>query len=131
MKRWNIPIALYLFLVFVSGAVVGALGYRAYNPPAARSGSAGRVNPEEWRRQYLNELQTRVNLTPDQVQKVNAILDDTDARFNQARDQHHQAIEQIKEYHRSKLRAIMTPEQLPKYEQFRTERDARTKASKK
>ncbi len=131
MKRWNLPIALYLFLVFVSGAVVGALGYRAYSPPSARSGSPSRVSPEEWRRQYLNELQSRVNLTADQVQKVNAILDDTDGRFNQARDQHHQAIEQIKEDHRAKLRAIMTPEQLPKYDQFRTERDARMKAQKK
>jgi hypothetical protein len=129
MKRWNLPIAVYLFLVFVSGAVVGALGYRVYSPPAARS--APRVSPEEWRRQYLNELQTRVNLTADQMQKVNAILDDTDARFNQAHDQHHQAVEQIREDHRAKLRAIMTPEQLPKYEQFRAEKEARMKSTKK
>lgn len=131
MKRWNVPIAVYLFLVFVSGAVVGALGYRLYSPPAARSGSAHRVSPEELRRQYVSELQSRVNLTADQLQKLNVILDDTDARFNQARGQHHQAIEQIKEDHRAKLRAILTPEQLPKYEQFRTEKDARMKAAKK
>lgn len=129
MKRWPIPIAVYLFLVFISGAVVGALGYRMYSPPSARS--EHRVSPEEWRKQYLDELTARVNLTPDQVQKVNAILDDTDARFNQARDQHHQAIEQIKEDHRNKLRALMTPQQLVKYEQFRAERDARLKATKK
>ena len=129
MKPWTFPIAIYLFLVFVSGAVVGALGYRMYSPPEARS--APRVSPEQWRKQYLDELTARVNLTPDQVQKVNAILDETDGRFNQARDQHHQAIEQIKEDHRAKLRALMTPEQRVKYEQFRTERDARMKAAKK
>jgi hypothetical protein len=39
MTRKNLPIALYLLLVFGSGAVVGALGYRTYNPPTARSGS--------------------------------------------------------------------------------------------
>lgn len=129
MKRWNLPIAVYLFLVFVSGAVVGVLGYRLYSPPAARS--APRVSPEEWRRQYLDELKSRVNLTSDQVQKVNAILDETDALFIRARGQHHQQIEQIKEDHRAKLRAVMTPEQLPAYDRFRAERDARMKAAKK
>ena len=128
MKR-SLPIALYLFLVFVSGAVVGALGYRMYSPPPARS--EHHLGPKEMRKQYLDELTARVNLTPDQVLKVNAILDDTDARFNQARGQHHQAVEQIKEDHRNKLRALMTPEQLVKYEQFRSERDARIKAAKK
>src|ERR1700690_3595421 len=129
MKRWNLPIAVYLFLVFVSGGVVGALGYRMYSPPSARS--EPRVSPEVWRRQYLDELRTRVNMTPEQLQKMNVILDDTDASFNQARDKHHQEIEKIKEDHRTKLRAILTPEQVPKYEQYRTERDARMKAAKK
>jgi hypothetical protein len=129
MKRWNVPIAVYLFLVFVSGGVVGALGYRMYSPPAARSEQ--RVSPEVWRQQYLDELRTRVNLTPDQVQKVNGILDDIDARFNQARNQHHQEIEKIREDHRAKLRAILTADQIPKYEQLRAERDARMKSSKK
>jgi len=128
MKR-NVPIALYLFLVFVSGAVVGGLGYRVYSPPSARSNQ--HVSPEEWRKQYLNEMQTRVNLTPDQLQKVNAILDDTDARFTGARQKHHEIVEQIREEHRAKLRALMTPDQLPKYEQFRAERDARSKAANK
>jgi len=129
MKRWTLPIAVYLFLVFISGAVVGALGYRMYSPPSARS--EHRVTPEQWRKQYLDELTARVGLTPDQVTKVNVILDETDARFNQLHDQHHQAMEQIKEDHRAKLRALMTPDQLVKYEQFRAERDARMKSGKK
>ncbi len=129
MKRWNLPIAVYLFLVFVSGGVVGALGYRMYSPPSARSEQ--RVSPEVWRRQYLDELRTRVNLTPDQMQKMNVIMDETDSSFNQMHERHHQEVEKVKEEHRAKLRAILTPDQIPKYEQFRAERDARMKASKK
>jgi hypothetical protein len=129
MKRWNLPIAVYLFLVFVSGGVVGALGYRMYSPPSARSEQ--RVNPEAWRKQYMDELRTRVNLTPDQIQKMNILLDQTDASFNQARAQHHQEIEKIREDHRAKLRTILTADQLPKYDQFRAERDARAKSTKK
>ncbi|HYL75739.1 MAG TPA: hypothetical protein VEU96_16120 [Bryobacteraceae bacterium] len=130
MKRWNPPIALYLFLVFVSGAVVGALGYRVYSPPSARS-NAPRISPEEWRRRFVDEMQTRVNLSTEQVQKVNAIMDETKTRFDQDRERHHHAVEQIRDEQRAKLRAILTPDQVTKYEQFRADRDAREKAAKK
>jgi Spy/CpxP family protein refolding chaperone len=126
MKRWNPPIALYLFLVFVSGAAVGALGHRLYSPPSARSG-APRLSPEEWRHQYLNEMQTRVNLSAEQMQKVNAIMDETKTRFDAAHDKHHQEVSQIRDEQRARMRALMTPEQLPKWEQLVAERDARSK----
>ena len=124
MKRWNLPIALYLFLVFVSGAVVGALGYRTYKPPTASSNS---TTPEAARRLYIQEMQTRANLTADQLQQVNAILDETRARFHAARDKHNQVIKQIGEQQRAKVRAILTADQLPKVEQFWQERDQRAK----
>ncbi len=124
MKRWNLPIALYLFLVFVSGAVVGALGYRTYKPPTASSNS---TTPEAARKQYLHEMQTRANLTDDQLQQVNSILDETRSRFHQARDKHNQIIKEIGEQQRAKVRAILTAEQLPKVEQLWQDRDQRAR----
>jgi hypothetical protein len=129
MRRWNPPIALYLFLVFVSGGVVGALGYRIYKPPSASSNA--RMSPEEFRRQYLLEIKTRVNLTDDQLQKVNAILDETRSRFHDARDKHNQIVKQIGEEQRAKMRTILAPEQLPKAEQFWQDRDQRPKQNKR
>jgi hypothetical protein len=129
MKRWNPPIALYLFLVFISGAVVGALGYRTYKPPTASSNA--RVSPEEFRRQYLQEIKTRVDLNDDQLQKVNAILDETRSRFHDARDKHNQVVKQIGEEQRAKMRATLAPEQLSKAEQFWQDRDQRNKQNKR
>lgn len=129
MKRWNLPIALYLFLVFVSGAVVGALGYRTYKPPTASSNSP--LTPEDARRQYISEMQTRANLTDDQLQQVNAILDETRTRFHEARDKHNQVVKEIGEQQRAKVRAILTAEQLPKVEQLWQERDQRAKQNKR
>lgn len=129
MKRGNFPIALYLLLVFVSGAVVGALGYRTYKPPSASSNA--RVSPEEFRRQYLQEIKTRVNLSDDQLQKVNAILDETRSRFHDAREKHNQTIKQIGEEQRAKVRAVLAPEQLPKVEEFWRDRDQRNKQNKR
>ncbi len=125
MTRRNLPIALYLFLVFVSGTVVGALGYRTYNPPTAKS--AARVSPAEWRRQYLDEMRTRLNLTDDQMQKLNVILDQTSARFQEAREKDNQAIRQIREEHFARVRTILTADQLPKYEKLHAEREERAR----
>jgi hypothetical protein len=132
MTRKNLPIAFYLLLVFVSGSVVGALGYRTYNPPVARSGSVNTPPPaSEWRRQYIEESKARLNLTDDQMQKFTAILDDTDARFRQVREQENQLIRQIKQEHVERVRTILTADQIPKYEKLHAEREAKQKLEQK
>ncbi len=133
MKRWTFPIALYMFVVFVSGSVVGALGYRLYSPPTARSGTSGtpKLSPEEWRRQNIEEMRQKLNLSPDQLQKVNTVYDETHSRFEAAHQGHNQEVKQIREEHVAKIRALLTPEQLPKYELLRAEREQRDKGRKK
>ena len=117
---------LYLLLVFASGAVVGALGYRTYNPPVART-----INtpppPGDWRKQYMEESKARLDLTKDQVTMLSAIMDDTESRFRQARERENQEIGQIRDEHIAKVKMMLTPEQLPKYEQLHAEREARAK----
>jgi len=119
-------IIFYFLLVFVSGAVVGALGYRTYNPPTARTVNAP-PSPTEWRRQYMEESKTRLNLTDDQITKLSTILDETDARFRQAREQENQEIRRIREEHFARVRAILTADQLPRYEILHKEREERGK----
>jgi Spy/CpxP family protein refolding chaperone len=120
MSRKSLPIAFYLLLVFVSGAVVGALGYRTYSPPVARSGSA--PPPGDWRNQYMDESKARLDLTEDQVKQLSTIMDDTETRFRQARERENQEIRQIRDEHIEKVKMMLTPEQLPKYEKLHAER---------
>jgi Spy/CpxP family protein refolding chaperone len=134
MTRKNLPIAFYLLLVFVSGSLVGALGYRTYNPPTASSGNSGnagsgglRRGSAEFRRQYIEEMRSRLKLTDDQVGKVTAILDQTDARFREVRERDNQLISQIREENHERVRTILTPEQIPEYEKLHSERAARSK----
>jgi hypothetical protein len=126
MTRKNLPIAFYLLLVFLSGSVVGALGYRTYNPPTARGSAA--PSPSEWRRNYIDESRSRLGLSEDQVAQLTAILDQTEARFRVARERGNQEIGQIREEHFERVRTILTPEQAPKYEQLHKEREAKSKA---
>jgi hypothetical protein len=119
-------IILYFLLVFASGALVGALGYRTYNPPIART-----VNtpppPGDWRRQYMDESKARLDLTPAQVVELKTIMDDTEARFHEARERENQEIGEIRDEHIGKVRKMLTAEQLPKYEQLHAEREAKSK----
>ena len=119
-------IILYFLLVFVSGSVVGALGYRAYNPPTARTVNTPQP-PSDWRQQYMDESKARLDLTADQVRDLKAIMDDTEARFRQARERENQEIGQIRDEHIAKVKMMLTPEQLPKYIQLHAERLARDK----
>ena len=119
-------IILYFLLVFGSGAVVGALGYRTYNPPIART-----VNTPpprgDWRKPYMDESKARLDLTPDQVVELKAILDDTEAKFHDARERENQEIREIRDEHIAKIRKMLTAEQLPKYEKLHAEREAKAK----
>ena len=132
MTRSNISIASYLLLVFGSGIAVGGFGYRLYSAtPAVSAKAAPKVSPEEVRRQHLNEMQTRLNLTPTQVQQVNAIWDETRSLFHNARAKHNQEIGALRERQADKVRAILTDAQRPEYEKLRAEREARVKSGKK
>jgi hypothetical protein len=119
-------IILYFLLVFVSGSVVGALGYRTYNPPTARTISLP-PPPGDWRKQYMDESKARLDLTADQVTELEAIMNDTEARFREARERENQEIRQIRDEHIAKVRKMLSPEQLPKYVQLHAEREAKAR----
>jgi len=128
MKRSNLTIALYLLLIFASGILVGAFGFRLYSGTPVSAKTSTKVSPEEWRRQYFSEMQSRLNLTPEQMEKLNVIFDDTFARFRQAHEALDESLRQNKAHHVAAVRAMLTPEQRPEYEKLHAEREQREKA---
>jgi hypothetical protein len=131
MRRSTLTIALYLAVVFLSGLIVGAYGYRfiTNNPVTARANRTGRPSEEEFRKQYLQEMETRLKLTPDQIQKLNVLMDQTRARFHESRQKHNDEMKVIRDEQTNKVRAMLTSEQLPEYEKLRAERDQRVKTA--
>ncbi len=117
--RWTI--ALYMGVVFLSGAVLGGLGYRLYSESSV-SANAQR-NPEEFRRRYMDEMRSRLKLSDDQASKLSAILDETRMRFRATRDTIEPEMQRIREEQQEKVHTILRPEQIPEYEKMRKERD--------
>ena len=133
MKRSGLAAALYVVLVFLSGAVVGIFGYRLYTAKVVNAFVAA-PKPADFRKKYVEDITARVHLTPDQVTQIGTILDETRNRWNEEHNRSKQQLAQIHDDQVQKIHEILTPAQVPDYEKFRLEREkereAREKASK-
>ena len=110
--------ALLVFVVFLLGLLVGAVGNHFYGervwgkqentlPPRGAS-----------RTQILNEFTRQLELTPDQQAKVGAIVDETRAQVRALYTPLDAQHEQLRQQGRARIRAVLTPEQLPKFDEF-------------
>ncbi len=119
MPKSRFSAALYLFVVFLSGALVGGLSYRLY----AVSPVSAKLSPEDMRHRYIEAIREKVKLDNEQVQQVNQILDDTRVRYNDVRNKMRAEGQAINNRQVEQIRAILHDDQKPLYDAFRTERE--------
>ena len=118
--------ALWIGIVFLLGAALGGvLGYGfAHRDVSAANGPL----PEPVRRaQRVEQLTRELNLTSSQAQQLDAILL---RRHTEAKDVHDQSdaqLSQVRQKGRDEIRAILTPEQKPKFEEFLRQHDEQKK----
>jgi len=124
MRRSKFVLLLYLLLVFASGVVVGALGYRTLFH--GRVQALGRPSPEEFRQKFIAELNSRLHLTPQQVQQLNAILDRTRQRFEKLENEVLRPQKRlILKQQSDEIRAILDEQQRAEFDKWLEERAAR------
>jgi hypothetical protein len=75
----------------------------------------------------VNDLTHELQLSPDQQQQLGAIVDDTRAKIHAAYAPAETQREQLRQQGRARVRAILTPEQLPKFEAFMQRLDEQRK----
>lgn len=120
-------IALYVGLVFVSGAVLGVFGDRLYTVTTVTKAKNAKPSPEEYRRGYIGFMQKRLSLTEPQVTKLGLIFDETRARMNEI---HERAVPEQQEIQRAqteKIRELLSPAQQSEYEILLKERREKMK----
>ena len=121
MKLSRGTIALYMGLVFLCGGVVGGFGHRLFTMRAVSANA--RRSPEEFRKRFIAEMQSRLKLSGDQTSKLETILDAARARFRATRESINPQMEKIREDQQAQIREILAPEQLAEYEKMRQERE--------
>jgi len=109
--------ALWVGAVFLLGAMLGGvLGFLFAHRPV-NAANAPLSEPER-RARRVEQFTHELGLSPEQAQQLDAILLQRHTETKVIHDQADVQLEQVRQKGRAQVRAILTPEQLPKFEEF-------------
>jgi len=130
MPRSRISIALYLFLVFASGIMVGIVSYRLY---AANTASANNSpgSMSEFRKRYLDGMRTKVGASEAQIVAITRTLDDTKRKFDALAAEEQPLHDKIQQDHIDEIKALLNDQQKVAYDNSRAERERAKQAKQK
>jgi len=137
MKLSRATIALYVGLVFVSGTVLGFFGNRLYSASTVSARQTGVEStakagappptPEEFRKWLTGYYQKRLELTGDQVQKMNIILDESQAQVKAVHARMDPELDAVRANQITRMNLMLTPTQQAEYDKMRKERQEKEK----
>ena len=129
MKRSGMAAVFYLLLTFAAGAAVGGFGHRLYLTHGVRADAP--VNrSEEFRRMYLQEMETRLKLSDEQKEKLVTVLDATRNLYRELAEKHRPLYQAIQNSQVEQIDSFLTADQRTEYAKLRKEQEARRKARK-
>src|SRR6266849_10190638 len=106
--------ALWVGVVFLLGAALGGmLGYMFAHHTAMAA--PAQMTETEKRAQKVQRLTQELNLAPDQQTQIEAILASVQAQYKAVRQLTEPQINEARQKGREQIRAILTPEQKPKF----------------
>ena len=120
LKVW-----LVLVVVFVLGSITGAALTGLYRS------RAGADRPEKAMHERFDKMRRELNLTDEQTKSVSAILDDTRNEYRSLRAELRPRFEEPRQKARTKIRALLTPEQQQKFDALVAQQDAQRENEQK
>jgi len=111
---------LLVFVLFVLGIALGSVGTYVVTTRvlAARPQATPARNAD-----YMAMFTRDLNLTPDQQNQIQAILNDTRAHYAALHQKLDPEYEEVRHQGRVRIRQVLTPEQLPKFEELLRQMD--------
>src|SRR6266576_1829514 len=119
--RTTLKIWLVLLAVFVLGSVTGAALTGLYRSRAAGGGAEAR---ERAMHERFEKMRTELNLTDQQTASVRTILDETRNEYRALRTELRPRFEEPRLTARARIRALLTPEQQPRFDGMLAQQDA-------
>jgi hypothetical protein len=118
--------AVLFWIVFALGVTFGALGNRFWNQRV--SGEPAAVNAKPAHGQVMQDLmKTLAPITPAQQERIDAVIDDTRAQWQELEASRDGQRETIRQQCRANIRATLTPEQQVKFDEFMKRLDEQRK----
>jgi len=118
--------AIWVVIVFLLGAVAGGMLGFGYAHHSVSAANAPLPEPER-RAKKVAELTEKLGLTSDQAKQLDTILLQRHTEVKTIREQSDAQLGQVRQKGRDQIRAILTPEQKPKFEEFLQKLDAERK----
>ena len=107
----------WILVVFVLGIALGALGTYLVGARVWGARPMGQDHRDR-RVRMVEQLTQELALTSAQQKQLDAILADMQTRYEEIHKQIAPQAEQVRQQGREKIRAILAPEQKPKFEEF-------------
>jgi hypothetical protein len=113
----NRKAALLVIVVFLLGIALGAVGMRVAEQKVfgERRDERSRVGGPA---RMVEQLTRELALTAEQQQQLNSILEDTRKMYEATYAPIRPQMEQTRQEGRARIRAMLTPTQLPKFEEY-------------
>lgn len=109
--------ALWVGAVFLLGAMLGGvLGFLFAHRPVSAANAP--LSEPERRARRVEQLTKELALSSQQAQQLNSILLQRHTETKAIHDQLDAQMNEVREKGRAQVRTILTPEQLPKFEDF-------------
>ncbi len=120
LKVW-----LVLVVVFALGSITGAALTGLYRS------RAGADHPDKAMHDHFEKMRRDLNLTDEQTKSVSAILDETRNEYRSLRAELRPRFEEPRQKARTKIRALLTPEQQQKFDALVAQQDAQRENEQK
>jgi hypothetical protein len=137
MRRAGLSSGLYLLMVFLSGAAVGGFAHRLYTVNTVLA-VPNAPKPDDYRRDFVNEMHSRLKLSDQQLTQLTSIMDNTRTRYHdvkarwdrQSKDAMRPELKAIQAESIQKIKGILSEPQQAEYDKLRADREKRHQANK-
>ncbi len=110
--------ALWVAVVFILGAALGVVFGYFYGHRSTVSAANPPLSEPARRAKRVEQLTQDLSLTSAQSQQLDTILSQLHAEYKTIHDESDSQLKQTRQKGRDQIRAILTPEQKPKFEEF-------------
>ncbi len=111
--------ALWVAAVFLIGAALGGvIGYLYGHRGGTVAASNPPLSEPQRRARRVEQMTQELSLTSDQSRQLDTILSQLHAEYKAIHDQSDAQMNQTRQKGRDQIRAFLTPEQKPKFEEF-------------
>jgi hypothetical protein len=123
-KNARTEAAALVFVVFLLGLLLGGVGNHLWDE---RVHGQDQLNTKPTRQQVLDDLTQRLQLTPDQQTRIAGAIDDTRSKWQALYAPLDAPREQIRRQGRANIRAVLTPDQQVRFDDFLKQLDEQRK----